>query len=117
MATVHYLYDELREKRLEPPEWFRPIWKGYAALLESVPPRERHLRVHDGHYTFMHPGEEKLITPELIRATHLVGTADELVEQLRELDRQGLDELAFQLGTKVKYRFTEEFARRVLHRL
>ena len=117
MATVHYLYDEVREKGLEPPEWFRGIWKAYGKLLEGVPARERHLRVHDGHYTFMHPGEERLITPELIRATHMVGTAEELVEQLRELARQGLDELAFQLGTKVKYRFTEEFARRVLRRL
>jgi alkanesulfonate monooxygenase SsuD/methylene tetrahydromethanopterin reductase-like flavin-dependent oxidoreductase (luciferase family) len=117
MATVHYLYDEIREKGLEPPEWFRPIWKAYGKLLEGVPERERHLRVHDGHYTFMHPGEAQLITPELIRATHLVGTADELVEELRELARQGLDELAFQLGTTVKYRFTEEFARRVLRRL
>jgi alkanesulfonate monooxygenase SsuD/methylene tetrahydromethanopterin reductase-like flavin-dependent oxidoreductase (luciferase family) len=117
MATVHYLYDEVREKGTEPPEWFRPIWAEYARLLGDVPPDRRHLRVHDGHYTFMHPGEERLITPELLRATHLVGTADELVETIRDLERQGLDELAFQLGTSVKYRFTEEFARRVLRRL
>jgi 5,10-methylenetetrahydromethanopterin reductase len=85
--------------------------------LEGVPAGRRHLRVHDGHYTFMHPGEARLITPELLRATHLVGTAEELIEALRELDRQGLDELAFQLGTTAKYRFTEEFARRVMRKL
>ena len=117
MATVHYLYDEIREKGLEPPDWFRGIWKAYGKLLEGVPARERHLRVHDGHYTFMHPGEERLITPELIRATHMVGTAEELVEQLRELARQGLDELGFQNCTRLKYRFTEEFARKVMAKL
>jgi hypothetical protein len=65
----------------------------------------------------MHPGEERLITPELIRATHMVGTAEELVEQLRELARQGLDELGFQNCTRLKYRFTEEFARKVMAKL
>jgi alkanesulfonate monooxygenase SsuD/methylene tetrahydromethanopterin reductase-like flavin-dependent oxidoreductase (luciferase family) len=117
MATVHYLDDELRETGGEPPGWFRPIREAYGRLLADVPLARRHLRVHDGHYTFLHPGEERLVTPDLIRATHLVGTADELVERLRELAAAGLDELAFLLGTPARYRFAEEFARRVLRRL
>jgi alkanesulfonate monooxygenase SsuD/methylene tetrahydromethanopterin reductase-like flavin-dependent oxidoreductase (luciferase family) len=117
MATVHYFHDEIRERGIDPPPWLRPIWPRYQALLAGIPESHRHLRVHDGHYTFMHPGEAELITPEVIRATHLVGTADELVEQLRELERAGLHELSFLLGTPDKERFIEEFALRVRDRL
>lgn len=65
----------------------------------------------------MHPGEAELIDAELIRATCLVGTADELVERIRELERQGLQELMFATGVAAKWRFAEEFARRVMARV
>jgi alkanesulfonate monooxygenase SsuD/methylene tetrahydromethanopterin reductase-like flavin-dependent oxidoreductase (luciferase family) len=102
---------------VEPPPFLRPIWKRYCALVEETPPAHRHFRTHEFHYTYLHPGEAALIDADLIRATCLVGTADELVERMRELERQGLQELMFATGVDAKWRFAEEFARGVMARV
>ena len=117
MASVYYFYDEVHERGIDPPEFLRPIWKRYCALVEEVPFEHRHFRTHEFHYTYLHPGEAELIDANLIRATCLVGTADELIERIRELERQGLQELMFATGVDEKWRFAEEFARRVIARV
>jgi alkanesulfonate monooxygenase SsuD/methylene tetrahydromethanopterin reductase-like flavin-dependent oxidoreductase (luciferase family) len=117
MASVYYFYDEVHERGVEPPGFLRRIWKRYCALVEETPLAHRHFRTHEYHYTDLHPGEAELIDADLIRATCLVGTAEELVEQIRELEQQGLQELMFATGTDAKWRFAEEFARRVMPRV
>jgi alkanesulfonate monooxygenase SsuD/methylene tetrahydromethanopterin reductase-like flavin-dependent oxidoreductase (luciferase family) len=117
MASVYYFYDEVQERRAEPPSFLRPIWKRYCALVEKIPPEHRHFRTHEFHYTCLHPGEAELIDADLIRATCLVGSADELVERIRELEAQGLQELMFATGVDEKWRFAEEFSRRVMARV
>ena len=70
-----------------------------------------------------HPDRESISStalkhlPELIRATCLVGTAAELIGQMRDLERQGLQELMFATGNDEKWRFAEEFSRQVMARL
>ncbi len=117
MASVYYFYDEVRERGIDPPEFLRPIWKRYCALVEETPAEHRHFRTHEFHYTYLHPGEAQLIDADLVRATCLVGTADELIEQLRALERQGLQELMFATGVDAKWRFAEAFARQVMARV
>jgi alkanesulfonate monooxygenase SsuD/methylene tetrahydromethanopterin reductase-like flavin-dependent oxidoreductase (luciferase family) len=116
MASVYYFYDAVHERGIEPPPFLRRIWARYCALVEDVPREHRHFRTHEGHYTYLHPGEAELIDAELVRATCLVGEADELIEQIRELERGGLRELMFATGVDDKWRFSEEFARRVMAR-
>jgi len=117
MASAYYFYDEVHERGIDPPPFLRGIWKRYCALVEQTPPQYRHFRTHEYHYTYLHPGEAELIDADLIRATCLVGSADELIEQIRELERQGLQELMFATGVDEKWRFAEEFSRRVLARV
>src|SRR5687768_1367939 len=117
MASVYYFYDEVHERGVEPPGFLRRMWKRYCALVEETPLAHRHFRTHEYHYTDLHPGEAELIDADLIRATCLVGTAEELVDQIRELEQQGLQELMFATGTDAKWRFAEEFARRVMARV
>jgi alkanesulfonate monooxygenase SsuD/methylene tetrahydromethanopterin reductase-like flavin-dependent oxidoreductase (luciferase family) len=117
MASVYYFYDEVHEKRTDPPPFLARIWKKYCALVEETPPEHRHFRTHELHYTNLHPGEAELIDAGLIRATCLVGTADALVEQIRELERQGLQELMFAIGVDEKWGVAEAFARRVMARV
>jgi alkanesulfonate monooxygenase SsuD/methylene tetrahydromethanopterin reductase-like flavin-dependent oxidoreductase (luciferase family) len=117
MASVYYFYDEVHERRSEPPAFLRRIWKRYCELVEATPPAHRHFRTHELHYTGLHRGEAELIDAELVRATCLVGTAEELVERVRELERQGLQELMFATGVDEKWRFAEEFARQVMARV
>lgn len=117
MASVYYFYDEVHEKRAEPPAFLRRLWTRYCALVEATPPEHRHFRTHEFHYTRLHPGEAELIDAELIRATCLVGTADELVEEIRALEAEGLEELMFATGVPDKWRIAEAFARSVLPRV
>jgi alkanesulfonate monooxygenase SsuD/methylene tetrahydromethanopterin reductase-like flavin-dependent oxidoreductase (luciferase family) len=117
MASVYYFYDEVHERGVDPPPFLQPIWKRYCALVEKTPPEHRHFRTHEFHYTRLHPGEAELIDADLIRATCLVGSADELRERIRELERQGLQELMFATGVDEKWRFAEEFARQVMARV
>jgi alkanesulfonate monooxygenase SsuD/methylene tetrahydromethanopterin reductase-like flavin-dependent oxidoreductase (luciferase family) len=117
MASVYYFFDEVHEKDIEPPDFLQKCWKGYCNLVAEVPPEYWHLRTHEFHYTALHPGEAALIDAELIRATCIVGTADELVEQIRSLEQQGLQELMFATGIDEKWHVAEAFARRVMARL
>jgi alkanesulfonate monooxygenase SsuD/methylene tetrahydromethanopterin reductase-like flavin-dependent oxidoreductase (luciferase family) len=117
MASVYYFYDEVQERGIDPPEFLRPMWKRYCALVEQTPAAHRHFRTHEFHYTYLHPGEAELIDASLIRATCLVGTAGELVERIRELEGQGLQELMFAIGVDEKWRVAEAFAREVIARL
>ncbi|WP_428530779.1 hypothetical protein, partial [Rhodopila sp.] len=87
------------------------------ALVEQTPPEHRHFRTHEFHYTDLHPGEAALIDEQLIRDTCLVGTPDELIEQIRALERDGLQEMVFAVGNETKWRLAEAFARMVMARL
>jgi alkanesulfonate monooxygenase SsuD/methylene tetrahydromethanopterin reductase-like flavin-dependent oxidoreductase (luciferase family) len=117
IASVYYFYDEVHERGIDPPTFLRPMWKRYCALVEATPPEHRHFRTHEFHYTRLHPGEAELIDADLVRATCLVGTADELIERIQELERQGLQELMFATGVDAKWRFAEDFSRRVMARV
>jgi 5,10-methylenetetrahydromethanopterin reductase len=117
MASVYYFYDEVHERGIDPPPFLHRIWKRYCALVEATPPAHRHFRTHEFHYTKLHPGEAALIDAQLIRDTCLVGTADELVERVRALEQEGLQELMFATGNAAKWRLAEDFARQVMARL
>jgi alkanesulfonate monooxygenase SsuD/methylene tetrahydromethanopterin reductase-like flavin-dependent oxidoreductase (luciferase family) len=117
MASVYYFYDAVHERGIEPPAFLARIWQPYCALVAQVPREHRHFRTHALHYSGLQPGEAELIDEQLIRDTCLVGTADELVERIRALQQDGLQELIFATGTGAKWRLAEDFARQVIARL
>jgi 5,10-methylenetetrahydromethanopterin reductase len=117
MASVGYFYDDVQRGRIDPPPFLSRIWRPYCALVEQTPPEHRHFRTHEFHYTKLHPGEAELIDAQLIRDTCLVGAPDELIERIRELERDGLRELTFATGNPGKWRLAEDFARLVMARL
>jgi alkanesulfonate monooxygenase SsuD/methylene tetrahydromethanopterin reductase-like flavin-dependent oxidoreductase (luciferase family) len=117
MASVYYFYDEVHERGIDPPPFLRPCGSVTARSSRRPRPSTDTFRTHEFHYTRLHPGEAELIDADLIRATCLVGTADELIEQIRELERQGLQELMFATGVDGKWRFAEELSRRVMARV
>ena len=117
MASVYYFYDTVHERGIEPPPFLERIWRPYCRLVEETPAEYRHFRTHECHYTGLHRGEADLIDTQLIRDTCLIGTADELVERIGELERDGLQELVFAIGTDAKWRLAEDFARQVMPRL
>ena len=118
MASVYYFYDEVHEKGIDPPVFLERIWDRYCALVEKTPPEHRHFRTHEYHYTRLHPGEAELIDADLVRATCLTGTAEELVERVRApWRRRASRSSCSRPGTDEKWRFAEEFSRLVMSRL
>ena len=117
VSSIHYIYEKIKENGGEPPPHMRGFWKKYCRLVEETPERRRHLRVHAGHCTWLHPDEAEFVTPELIRTTCLAGTPDELIEQVRRLDDAGLDHLMLLPSLETQRRTIDAFSRKVMARL
>jgi alkanesulfonate monooxygenase SsuD/methylene tetrahydromethanopterin reductase-like flavin-dependent oxidoreductase (luciferase family) len=117
LTGLHYLVARHLETGEDPPEYARPVWKAYLDWLSQTPPEIRHQRLHGSHYSFIDPEEARFITPELIRGTCLTGTPEELVEQARALETQGLSQIMLYPPLNRQYRVIEDFAEKVMGRL
>ena len=93
MATVHYAYDQFRNFGHQPPNQLAGIWDDYTALLESCPEERRHQRIHAGHNCWVLPEEERFLTPEVLSASSMIGTRDQLIERLHGLAEAGLNQV------------------------
>ncbi len=93
MAALHYAYDSWRQLNQPPPNAAAGVWDDYVAMIEAVPEERRHQRIHAGHNCWVLPEEEKFVTPELIGASCLVGTLDQVLEKLHQYKEAGLDEI------------------------
>ena len=114
IASLHYLYDQQRQFGRQPPPHVRPFWDDYCALVEKTPESHRHQRIHAGHNTWLLDEERRFVTPELIEATCLVGTPEQLAARLRELEAAGLDQVMFLPPFACRYEVLERFAREVM---
>lgn len=114
MATVHYAYDQWRQLGQDPPAFLADIWDDYCALLSEVPEERLHQRIHAGHNCWVVPEEERFVTAEIMQATCLVGTQDQLVERLHGLDAAGLRQLMILPSFEPRYEVLERVGRDVL---
>jgi alkanesulfonate monooxygenase SsuD/methylene tetrahydromethanopterin reductase-like flavin-dependent oxidoreductase (luciferase family) len=117
MANVHYLVDWVKETGNEPPDYVRPIWKDYIAFHQSRDAARRHQQLHESHYSYLDPEEARFVTPEIIKAFCIAGQPEEIVEQLQDLERQGLNAINFSIPVEKQYRVIEDFARCVMSRI
>ena len=93
MAALHYTYEQFRNFGHQPPNHLSGIWGDYVKMLEAVPEERRHQRIHLGHNCWVLPEEEKFLTKELLQATCLIGSQDELLETLGALAEAGLNQV------------------------
>ena len=117
ISGLHYLVARHLETGEDPPAYTRPIWSEYLNWLDQVPPEVRHQRLHASHYSFVDPEEARFITADLIKASCLSGTPEELVDQVRQLERDGLHAITLSPPLNRQYRVIEDFAERVMARL
>ena len=117
ITGLHYLVARHLETGEDPPAYARPVWKAYMEWLNEFPPAIRHQRLHASHYSFVDPAEARFVTADLLRATCLTGNADELVEQVKDLERQGLRQIMLYPPLNRQYRIIEDFADQVMTRL
>src|SRR5262245_17572999 len=93
LSGLHYLVAWHLETGEDPPDYARPAWKRYLEWLDEAPPEVRHQRLHGSHYSFVDPEEARFLTADLIRASCLVGTPEELVDRVRALEADGLRQI------------------------
>lgn len=93
MASLHYSYDQFRNYGRPPAGPAAAVWDDYRAVVEQVEPERRHQRVHAGHNCWVLPEERQFLTKELMEASCLIGTRDQLVERIQALGEAGLDQL------------------------
>src|SRR5690606_20703416 len=107
-------FEGVRQYDREPPRHLLDVWDRYTAMLEATPEHTRHLRIHEGHCTYLLEEERSLITPDLVRATTIVGTPEECIAQIRELEAAGVDELVVLPAMGVQEAYAERFAREII---
>ena len=93
ISSLHYQYEQWKEAGRPERRASFSGWDDYVALLDRVDPDVLHQRIHDGHCCWVVEAEEQFVTEELIEATCMVGTADDLARRLDELAEAGLTQV------------------------
>ena len=86
-------------------------------MMAQVPEDRRHQRIHAGHNCWVLPEEEKFVTKEVIQASCLVGTQDQILGQLDELDHAGLDQVMLLPAFDPRFEVIERVARDIIPQL
>lgn len=115
-ASMHYLFESVRQYNREPPRHLLDVWERYTAMIERTPEAVRHIRIHEGHCTYLLDEERPLLTPDLVRATSIVGTADECIEQIRRLEASGVDQIVVLPAMDHAESYAHRLAQQVLRR-
>ncbi len=113
ISSLHYVYEQWRQYGRRPPPHVASVWDDYCALLDEVPAERLHLRIHEGHNCWVIPEEERFVTAELLDATCLIGTAEQLATRLAELDDAGLDQVVLLPPLEAKERVLRSVAEHV----
>ena len=97
-TELHFFYEiwekSGRNDELIPPH-FRNLWDQYLDRVNnfSLPPDKRFRQIHDGHATYMIPEEKVFVTPEAIEAVCMVGSAEDIIDQIARAADTGIKEI------------------------
>ena len=114
MAAVHFSYDQYRNFGRQPPGFMNGIWQDYRRMIESYPAERRHQRIHGGHNCWVLPEEEQFLTPELLQASAMIGTQDDLLERLHGLAEAGLDQVMILPNFDTRFNVLERVAQDIV---
>jgi alkanesulfonate monooxygenase SsuD/methylene tetrahydromethanopterin reductase-like flavin-dependent oxidoreductase (luciferase family) len=117
MAAVHYAYDQYRNFGHQPPNHLSGIWEDYTTLLASVPEDRIHQRIHAGHNCWVLPEEERFLTADVLSASAMIGTPDELIERLHRLASDGLNQVMILPNFDTRFDVLEDVGSRILPHL
>jgi alkanesulfonate monooxygenase SsuD/methylene tetrahydromethanopterin reductase-like flavin-dependent oxidoreductase (luciferase family) len=122
MAGLHFWWELAEESGSDAfvPDPVRPDWERYLAFVRGLGiPRDRiHLRLHEGHCTYLVADERRFVTPAVIRASGgLVGTPEEIVQMLQDQQRAGLKEVTLLPPMAYARELLAEFSDHVMSRM
>ena len=114
MVNFHSAYDRYRESGTEPPASAAPVWEEYVAFREARDAARSFTAAHSSHYGHLDPAEARFVTPEIIQNFCIAGQPDEVIEQLKLLETQGLTGINFIAPADRQYEMCHEFAKAVI---
>lgn len=117
MVNVHFAVELVKEIGCEPPDYVKPIWEEYTDFLKARAVESGGQELHASHYSHLDPEEARFVTPEMIKRFCIAGQPEEIVEQLRALERQGLNGVNFIATEEQRYRMSEDFSRKVMAKM
>ena len=117
MANIHFVVDWVKETGNPPPDYILPFWDEYIDFHKKRDAERAHMKLHQSHYSYLDPEEARFITPDIIKAFTIAGQPDEMVEQLKSLEKQGLDAVNFIAPLEQQYRLVEDFAYNIISRM
>lgn len=102
------------------PPSIAPLAKRYFEehiMTMKTPMDKRFQEIHLGHLCFVRPGEEKYITPELLKISTLTGSPGEIIDRIHELEEAGVTNLALNVcGTDAR-ELIRDFGREIIAKL
>jgi alkanesulfonate monooxygenase SsuD/methylene tetrahydromethanopterin reductase-like flavin-dependent oxidoreductase (luciferase family) len=115
MCELHFFYEiwkDLGEKDELVPPHFANLWSDYLKRVKnfSLPENARFRQIHDGHLVYMQPEERRFVTPEAIKASCLVGTPEEIVAQVRTMEKGGIREVVLWPPMDLERKIYRDFA-------
>lgn len=113
-ASLHYVYEQWSQLGRRPPEFLADVWPEYLASVEAVPEERRHLRVHRGHNCWVTPEDEQFVTKEMLEATCMIGTPEDLAARLRALADAGLGQVVLIPSLAPKEQVLRDVATKVM---
>jgi|TARA_B100002003_G_scaffold251424_1_gene294907 5,10-methylenetetrahydromethanopterin reductase len=97
-VIFHNMLDSIQPMPLALPQGMADVLEAYRAIhAEYSPADARYLDNHRGHLMFLKEEEKALLTPEMVKATTMSGTRDELLDRLGELGEAGYTQFAVQV--------------------
>ena len=114
MVNVHFMYDRFRETGAAPPEYVGSIWDDYVRFRQQRDARRSFTEAHSSHYGHLDPDEARFVTPEIVRRFCIAGDGPAIVQQLVDLEVEGLDGINFIAPAARQHELCEQFAREVI---
>ncbi|MEC9248623.1 MAG: LLM class flavin-dependent oxidoreductase [Pseudomonadota bacterium] len=87
----------------------------YREYVDTIDKTERHLVLHEGHLIYSRPEESKFITPEIADVAAMVGSPDEILERIKNLESAGLSHFAFQVTDRAEEQI-KDFAKTIIEK-
>jgi alkanesulfonate monooxygenase SsuD/methylene tetrahydromethanopterin reductase-like flavin-dependent oxidoreductase (luciferase family) len=121
ILLLHTNWDPTKMKvgPFAPPE-VAPLAKRYFEehiMKMKTPLQQRYQEMHLGHLIFTRPGEEKYITPELVKLSTLTGSAGEIIDRIHALEDAGITNIALNVCGTDGREMIREFGNEVICKL
>ena len=114
MAAIHYSYEQVRNFGRQPSGALKYVWEDYKNMIESFPADVIHQRIHAGHNCYVIPEEERFLTPEVLQASAVIGTRDQIIDQFSALSEAGLDQIMVLPNYEPRFDCIERLAHEIM---